>query len=517
MLFNSLEFLALYLPVTLVGFFLIGRRDRLAAAWWLALASVAFYAGWSWRYVPLLLGSIAFNFAAGQQIVRYRLAGRERAASIALALAIAADLALLSYYKYADFLIANWNAVTGASQPLLGILLPLGISFFTFTQIAFLVDSRRGIATEPRFSHYLLFVTYFPHLIAGPVLHHKEMMPQFEEPSTYRFSWHHFAVGTAIFLIGLFKKTVLADGIAEHVAPTFSAAHQGGSIHLLQAWGATMAYSMQLYFDFSGYSDMAIGLSRMFGIRLPLNFDSPYKARNISDFWRRWHMTLSRFLRDYLYISMGGNQRGKARRYLNLIITMFLGGLWHGAAWTFAIWGLLHGAYLVVHHAFQALRARLALPRGPAWLASAASVALTYAAVLVGWVFFRAESLDAALAIVAGMAGANGVVLPEALALRIPGLGELAASIGIGTELGGGREFVVLWAKLFLLHLIVFAMPNTQELMRRFAPALDFVARPRLPRLAVALTTRWAVLLALLGALGLLAMTRRSEFLYYQF
>lgn len=516
MLFNSVQFLALFLPITMLGFFWLGARSKAAAAWWLALASLVFYAGWSWRYVPLLLASVGFNFACGLLLARLR--DKPFAVKGVLASGVAANLLLLGYFKYADFFIANWNLIFHDRVDPLHLVLPLGISFFTFTQIAFLVDTSKGIATEPRFSHYLLFVTYFPHLIAGPVLHHKEMMPQFGSASTYRFSWSDVAVGTAIFAMGLFKKTVLADGIAPHVGGAFNAAARGDALHLLQAWGAVLAYTLQLYFDFSGYSDMAIGLSRMFGVKLPLNFDSPYKAHNISDFWRRWHMTLSRFLRDYLYVPLGGNRHGKVRRYLNLIITMVLGGLWHGAAWTFAVWGLLHGVYLAVNHAFQAIKPRLPRVIRRPWLAAAMSISLTYLVVVIGWVFFRAESLDAAWTLLAAMFGANGVALPDALLIRMPAFAQAVATAGgIRAELGGGTEFVILWSKILLLHVVVFALPNTQQIMARFTPALDFHAPAVRQRLVASMDLRWATAIGALGGLGLLAMTRHSEFLYYQF
>jgi len=516
MLFNSVQFLALFLPITMLGFFWLGARSKSAAAWWLALASLVFYAGWSWRYVPLLLASVAFNYGMGLLLARHR--ASPHATRLLLATGITANLLLLGYFKYADFFIANWNVAFDAHVDPLHLVLPLGISFFTFTQIAFLVDTGKGIAAEPRFSHYLLFVTYFPHLIAGPVLHHKEMMPQFASSSTYRFSWHDVAVGTAIFAIGLFKKTVLADGIAPHVAGPFGAAARGDALHLLQAWGAVLAYTLQLYFDFSGYSDMAIGLSRTFGVKLPLNFDSPYKSRNISDFWRRWHMTLSRFLRDYLYVPLGGNRHGSFRRHLNLIVTMVLGGLWHGASWSFAVWGLLHGAFLAVNHAFQALKPKLPRPIRSAWLAGVVSVALTYLVTVIGWVFFRAESLHAAWSLLKAMGGSNGIALPDALLIRAPAAVQTAAAaLGVRPELGGGTEFVMLWTKIVLLHVVIFALPNTQQVMARLEPALDFRAPARRQRLTTAFDWRWATAIGVLGGLGLLAMTRHSEFLYYQF
>lgn len=341
MLFNSYPFILLFLPTTLLGFFLLAKiKHRLAAAW-LAAASIFFYGWWNPAYVLLLLTSIGMNYAFGVRLARLHAAGRDEHAGHLLTVAVVADLLLLCYYKYADFFLTNLGKLAGTPLGLAEIALPLGISFFTFTQIAFLVDARRGEAKEYSLIHYCLFVTYFPHLIAGPILHHGEMMPQFRNDATYRVKWENLAVGLTLFLIGLYKKTVLADGIAEFVGPAFNAAAAGSSLTLLNAWVAALAYTFQIYFDFSGYSDMAIGLSRLFGIVLPLNFDSPYKATSIIDFWRRWHITLSRFLRDYLYVSLGGNRKGTTRRYLNLFLTMLLGGFWHGAGWTFMCWGAM--------------------------------------------------------------------------------------------------------------------------------------------------------------------------------
>ncbi len=322
MLFNSYSFLLAYLPVTLLGFFLVGRFGKAAGAAWLSACSLFFYAWWDYRYVILLLASICINYFIGGYIARRSATAHGRRA---LGIAVAGNLVLLGYYKYADFFLSSANAILGTNWPILGIILPIGISFFTFTQIAFLADAYAGKVTEYRFIYYVLFVTYFPHLIAGPVLHHKEMMPQFDEDCNYRPDAANFAVGLTIFAIGLAKKVLIADNLAIYAAPVFSPEATAPTFFI--AWGGILAYTFQLYFDFSGYSDMAIGLSRLFGVRLPLNFNSPYKARNIADFWRRWHMTLSRFLRDYLYIPLGGNRHGTFRRQINLMTTMVLGGL----------------------------------------------------------------------------------------------------------------------------------------------------------------------------------------------
>jgi len=513
MLFNSFSFLLLFLPVTAIVFFLLAGRSRELAAAWLGLASLFFYGWWSVAYIPLLLASIGFNYWAGWQIGHAEGTARKRW----MVFAVACDLALLAYFKYADFLIVTVNAVARTELPALEVILPIGISFYTFTQIAFLVDTYRGHVREYRFVHYLLFITYFPHLIAGPVLHHKEMMPQFAEPQTYRFSMRNLAVGLSIFTIGLAKKVLIADNLAPHASFLFD---QTASPSLLLAWGGVLAYAFQLYFDFSGYSDMAIGISRIFGIKLPLNFDSPYKSVNIIEFWRRWHMTLSRFLRDYLYIALGGNRNGTVRRYLNLMLTMTLGGLWHGASWNFVIWGALHGAYLMINHAWIALAAALRFPRQSKTFACFAG-ALTFAAVCAAWVFFRATDSARALDIVAGMAGIHGVGLPESLGTHLGGLRAVLEDAGVDFYLGGGTRFVQTFAWVTVAGFLAFLFPNTQQIMRRFEPALDYRPRadsePSVIKLDWTPGARWAGALGICFLFSLLSLTRPAEFLYFQF
>ena len=516
MLFNSPEFLFLFLPVVLVVFFRLARTSHRLAATWLTAGSLFFYGWWNPAYVGLLLASIAFNYMIGYNLARGHDIGSHRRRRL-LALGVVGDLALLGYYKYANFFVDSLGAALGTGWGVAEIVLPLGISFFTFTQIAFLVDSARGEAREFNFVHYGLFVTYFPHLIAGPILHHKEMMPQFALSSTYRFNVEFLAVGLTTFALGLFKKVVLADGIAPYAAPVFSAAASGGTLTLLHAWGGALAYTLQLYFDFSGYSDMAIGLSYMLGVRLPLNFNSPYKAVTIADFWRRWHMTLSRFLRDYLYVPLGGSRKGRGRRYVNLMATMLLGGLWHGAGWTFVMWGGLHGLYLVVHQVWRHIRRRLGhdLERSTA-PGRVLGLAVTFLAVVVGWVFFRAESFDGALNMLAGMTGMNGVSLPDAIGLRLGTTATWLGGVGVVFTPGGGRDFTMTWVWIVALLPIVFLAPNTQQIMSRYSPALP--TRDVVPtRLAWSTGRGWAVAMAVVAALGLLSLTRPSEFLYFQF
>ena len=515
MLFNSFNFLFLFLPLVAMGFFAIARRSHVWAAGWLAAASLIFYGWWSPEYIPLLLASIVSNYALGWRIGHSSGPVRKRW----LVLGLVANLALLAYFKYADFFLHSVNTITAAQWPLLGVILPVGISFFTFTQIAFLVDTYQGKVTEYRFAHYLLFVTYFPHLIAGPVLHHREMMPQFDDDATYRASAENFAVGLTIFAIGLAKKVLIADNLAPHAEFFFD---NNDTPSLLVAWGGVLAYAFQLYFDFSGYSDMAIGLSRLFGIRLPLNFHSPYKADSMIEFWRRWHMTLSRFLRDYLYIALGGNRHGPLRRYLNLGATMLLGGLWHGAGWNFVIWGALHGAYLMINHGWAALARKAGWSTaGAKW--KVAGVLLTFIAVCFAWVFFRATDLPRALTIIAGMLGAHGVALPDGVGNQLGSLKLLAERYGVTFYLGGGARFVQTYGWVALAFAIAMLAPNTQQIMHRFKPALDYdpqrdpdrTAKPG--KLLWRPNGAWALFLALITVLSMLSLTRPAEFLYFQF
>jgi len=519
MLFNSYGFLLLYLPLVLVGFFHLARYSHRFAAGWLVLSSLFFYGYWNPAYIGLLLGSVVCNYSFGLWIAKAGVRHDHAARKYLLVVAVIANLLLLGYYKYANFFLGNLDELAGAHLVLGQIILPLGISFFTFTQIAFLVDTYQGKVKEYNFIHYALFVTYFPHLIAGPILHHKEMMPQFGHAGTYRFSFENMAVGSAVFFIGLFKKLVLADGISVHVGPVFGAAATGIPLTFLEAWAGALCYGLQLYFDFSGYSDMAIGLSRMFGVVLPLNFHSPYKSVNIIDFWRRWHMTLSRFLRDYLYIPLGGNRNGVVRRYLNLMATMLLGGLWHGAGWTFVIWGGLHGTYLMINHGWHALRRALGqdptqpLPN-PARLFS---VLLTFLAVTVAWAFFRATDLDSALAMLRAMAGLNGFALPGMWLVKWGVLGHWLAHHGVVFDERNGlvNGGTINWILIMLLT--VWVAPNTQQIMKRYKPALDIPLDTPDTKLLWQPNWRWLAIHYVVAAWAISSLSKLSEFLYFRF
>jgi len=487
MLFNSLEFLFLYLPLVFVFFVLLGRVHRALAGAWLVAASIYFHGYFLPQYTYLLIFSILVNYGIGLAIGRF-----PRGARVMLTAGIVLNLSLLGYYKYGRFFVENANALAGTHVLLPKIALPLAISFYTFTQIAYLVDTYQGKVREQNLLHYALFVTYFPHLIAGPILHHKEMMPQFKDKETYRLHLDRIAAGTAIFVIGLAKKVLFADEMKQYVVPAFEAARMGTHLAFVPSWAAALAYTLQLYFDFSGYSDMAIGVSLLFNIHLPVNFNSPYKARNLADFWQRWHMTLSRFLRDYVYIPLGGNRKGPAKRYVNLMVTMFLGGLWHGAAWTFVVWGCLHGAGLAVSHAWTAFRARGTGAAGrPAGLLLP-SRALTFVFVVFGWVLFRSDSIASASVLYGGMLGRYGFGVPV-------------------WEPAVAREAFVIAG---LLAIAWFA-PNTLEIVRG-VPA--DTSKRRLWQWRP--TPAWGVAMSILFfalALTVALAEKRSDFIYFNF
>ena len=490
MLFNSYSFILFFLPLTLLGFFALGMRGlhRTAIVWVIA-ASICYYGWWNPPYLLLLVGSVLFNFAIGTALTRSaRRGGVHRAI---LVVGVAANLGTLAYFKYANFFIENLNHLTGTDIQFQSIALPLAISFFTFQQIAFLVDTWRGETGEYRFLHYAMFVTFFPQLIAGPIVHHREIMPQLARKNWLRPVYANLSVGITIFVIGLAKKVLLADSAALYATPVFEAADTGLTVGFVDAWSAALAYSFQLYFDFSGYSDMAVGLARMFGVRLPVNFNSPYKAPNIIEFWRRWHITLSRFLRNYLYIPLGGNRHGRMERYRNLMITMLLGGLWHGASWTFVAWGLLHGAYLCVNHAWRHFRTRVLghdLTRSSA-AGRVAAGTITFLAVVIAWVLFRAETFGGALSLVRSMFGLNGF---QGASINVIGLFQ--------------------WGFLCLLVAITWFVPNSQELV-----GITRVQSTRHKRLLWSPSVSWALGISVLSIACLMSLAEVREFLYYNF
>lgn len=528
MLFNSFEFIFLFLPLSVVFFFLLARGNSAnhykKAIVWLTAVSFFFYGWWNPANLTLLIFSIVFNYSVGS-VLHQNLAPRI-SRKLVLTLAIAVNLALITYYKYANFLADGVNQVIGTHFQLQPIVLPLAISFFTFVQITYLVNAYRGETKEDNFLNYCLFVTFFPHLIAGPIVHHKDLMPQFANKSIYKFNPQYLAVGLTIFFMGLFKKVIFADRIAVYATPVFHAASQGVPLTWFEAWVGVLAYSLQLYFDFSGYSDMAIGAAYLFGIKLPLNFNSPYKAVNIIDFWRRWHITLSHFLRDYLYIPLGGNRKGQVQRYINLMITMLLGGLWHGAGWSFIAWGGLHGIYLVINHQWHAFLRHLGHdPNKSHGLAQGLGCLVTFLAVIVAWVFFRAENTKTATAILGSMFGANGIALPAGLETKLAFLKAFGIQF---TGLKNATDLPIVYAAcgIALLLLIAWFTPNTQQWLGKYNPITIRQSeekgilswRDRLwHKLQWQPNQFWAVTGAILAVASLLSLTRVSEFLYFQF
>ena len=500
MLFNSLIFLLAFAPVTFGVFFALGRFNAgpRAITLWLALTSLVFYAWWLPKHTLILLASIVLNYLVGRWIVRAGPAGSAPARRV-LTLAVVLNLAALVYYKYAGFFVSTATTLLGQDWEVPAIVLPLGISFFTFTQLAYLVDTYQGKVKESDFWRYLLFVTYFPHLVAGPVIHHKDVMPQFAHAGVARWCSANVAAGAAIFMLGLFKKVFIADSLVPYVTPVFDG---GGAPQLLHAWGGALAYSFQLYFDFSGYSDMAIGLSLALNVRLPYNFNSPYKAQSIADFWKRWHISLSTFLRDYLYIPLGGNRCGPLRRYANLLLTMLIGGMWHGAGWTFIVWGGLHGVYLVINHAWQHVRGQLSAPVGAA--ERAAAWLLTFLAVVVAWVFFRAHDFGSAWAVIAGMAGLHGV-------------GGFTLNLADAQTL----DYLPLFPALAALLAAVVALPNSQQLVSRW---LLQEPQPRTAPTGGSGAVAWrnpplwvAIAWGIVAAVGLMHVSQPTQFLYFNF
>ena len=499
MLFNSASFIFVFLPLTLAAFAVaVSRRSPPMAVAVLVVASYVFYGWWEPALLLLLGASTAFNYIIGRMIGDA--VSRQQTALVKLLLSagIGGDLALLAYYKYAEFLIGNLNALTGLTNAAPTIALPIGISFYTFTQIAFLADAAKGDITfsagrsRVRLFDYALFVSYFPHLVAGPIIHHSATIRQFHRMAANGWDTRAIAVGFSILAIGLFKKIALADNIAPFADLAFAHAATA-PLPMLDSWTGAIAYALQIYFDFSGYSDMAIGLSLLFGVRLPVNFASPYKATSIIEFWSRWHISLSAFLRDYLYIPLGGNRKGAVRRYTNLMLTMVLGGLWHGAGWTFVVWGGLHGLYLITNHAWRSAFGPPSIDptTGVLWFKRTG----VFLAVTVAWVFFRADSMEVASNMFQGMSGARGFAERS---------GDYTASLG--------------WVAICLG--IVWALPNTFQIFARFNPSLPLP--PRLASAPVALlawrmNAPYAIALGGLLASCILGVSRFSPFLYFRF
>ncbi len=486
MLFNSQEYLFLFLPVTLFVYFLLNRwlRSELASKAWLIGASLFFYSWHEPRYGLLLVGSVLLNFSVGTILNSYR-PRQTTTRRIVLALGIAANIALLGYFKYADFIIMNVNLLFHTQIALRTLALPLGLSFFTFIQISYLVDSYRNPIKGYDLLTYGLFGSFFPYLLAGPIVHHAEIIPQLKKVAKQVVNYRNLSVGLYLLSIGLFKKVVVADRFADWASEGFAAA---APLNFLYAWVTSLCYTLQIYFDFSGYTDMALGCALMFNIRLPINFNSPYKALDIQDFWRRWHVTLGRFLREYIYIPLGGSRVGESRVYLNLMVTFLICGIWHGAGWTFVFWGVLHGAALVVCRAWKKMGGRL--PVFVAWL-------LTFIFVNMAWVFFRAGSWNEALKVLSAMCGLNGVSLPEEWGHALNFLQGRHLQFMSWKEIMLGSRDACIWIPLGLAACLF--LKNSNQMAESFKPG-------------------WKSLLVVAaGAYAALHLFKMNEFLYFNF
>lgn len=490
MLFNSYEFIFLFLPVSLAAYYLLNRmRLTIAANAWLLFVSLFFYSWWNINYLPLILGSILFNYTIGgllsdSDTLRKQVVSKKTI----FALGLTANILFLCYFKYMDFFIGTINTLAGSNLPLLHIILPLGISFFTITQIAFLVDAYEGLVTEKNFLSYALFVTFFPHLLAGPILHHKDMMPQFSAIRNKVLNYRNLSLGLFIFFVGLFKKVVIADELSTTVKLGFDVAT---TLNFFEAWIASLSYTLQLYFDFSGYSDMAIGVGLMFNIVLPRNFDSPYKAINVVDFWRRWHISLSDFITTYLYTPiLRSFSRVTFRNSLVAIfIAMLISGFWHGAGWTFIMWGGMHGGALVTNHVWK--KRKVKMPRWLGWV-------LTFNFVNLSFVFFRAKGSHDAAKVFTGMFGLNGFLPPDLLNnLNLSAVFQSKFGRTLLAGIGGRNE--TYWGLIICL-VFVLVLNNSNELTDKFQP-----------------TWKTFALLVTIAFYTLLNMGKVSEFLYFQF
>ncbi len=486
MLFNSYEFIFFFLPITFfIYFYLNKKRLTELSKGFLVFASLFFYSWWNIAYLPLILASLLFNYIIGKQLSRYEKKKRCCSKKVLLSIGIVFNLGLLGYFKYSDFFITNFNVMFGTEVPLLHLLLPLAISFYTFQQIAYLVDSYRSETKEYDFLNYAIFVTFFPQLIAGPIVHHAEMMPQFANVRNKIKNYHNIALGLFIFSMGLFKKVVIADSFAVWATKGFDVTEK---LDMVQAWITSLSYTFQLYFDFSGYTDMAIGIALLFNIKLPINFNSPYKATSIQDFWRRWHMTLSRFLKDYVYIPLGGNRKGETRTYINLFATFLLGGIWHGAGWTFVLWGALHGIALMIHRFWQKLGFKM--HNLLAWF-------ITFNFLNITWVFFRAKEFDDALKVLHGMFFGT-LVLPTPLESKLSFLKQWGVAFGGGWLEEVKRDpKIAIW--LILGFLLVLTFKNSMQIRDRFRPSLSYMVA------------------TILLFLTIFMLYRKSEFIYFNF
>jgi alginate O-acetyltransferase complex protein AlgI len=541
-LFNSYEFIFFFLPVTAGVFYFFGRFvSKTLAIRWLILASLLFYAWWRPLNVLLITPSILINFGLARLLLQLLQRDKRGLVKATLIVGIAFNVAFLGYFKYANFFVGAVDDALGTNYVLDRIILPLGISFITFQKIAFLVDVAAKRVVSFTLQDYCLFVLFFPQLIAGPIVHYREVMPQFQRAAC-RYDKDNVAVGITLFFAGLFKKTFLADGIAPMVTAIYGQSTAGHSISFLYGWMAAIGFTLQIYFDFSGYSDMAIGIARLFGVRLPPNFNSPLRATSIIDFWLRWHMTLTRFLTAYLYnpLSLWLTRRRLARGLagfggrnttigafvtllmLPTIFTMCVSGLWHGAGYAFIFWGFLHGVFLTINHLWH-LFARRRWPDRQRYQRVMAPIGflITFLCVVTAMVFFKSPTMASAWNIVQGMAGLHGIAIPPNAFQRLGPLAGWIRDVGVGLGVGDDK-FLKLWKWILALSALAFCAPNSLQILARYEPALGveqataYNIGPKL-RLNWKTSFGWAAAVAVIAGVGVLHTGGVSEFLYWQF
>lgn len=492
MLFNSIEYIFVFVPIVFSGYFFLNKRKYTTLSrWWLLCASLFFYGWWNISYIPLIIISVVFNFIITQEMNKIRIHGNRIFSLVhLLQIGLLFNIGFLAYFKYWNFFLENLNLIMGTQFNLPNIILPLAISFYTLQQIAFIIDSYEGLVEEKKFINYALFVTFFPQLIAGPIVHHREVMPQFENAKNKLLNFKNINMGLFIFSIGLFKKVVLADTFEQWVTPGFD---QSNNLTFFEAWATSLSYTFQIYFDFSGYTDMAIGAALLFNIKLPQNFNSPYVATNIMDFWKRWHITLTNFITTYIYTPF-------LRLFSHITFTALMiatlgsflvSGLWHGASWTFILWGLMHGLGLVAYHSWKKF-VKIKLNRYISWF-------LTFNFINLTFVVFRANNVSDIIKVYEGMLGFNGIILPLRLNSNLASL----STFGVKFEafwlgsINGSNFTIVLLA---LGAMICFFTSNA-------AHSLSFF-KSNLKTAAITISSL---------SLGILSLNKISEFLYFNF
>jgi D-alanyl-lipoteichoic acid acyltransferase DltB (MBOAT superfamily) len=490
MIFNSYYFILIFLPLVAVIYFSVNKYiSAKSAHFFLLLSSLFFMCLWNIYFTLILLLSVLFNYSCGSAMSNSDEGFSSKRKKIIFLIAVTGNILLLGFFKYTNFLLGSINSLFLTNLHTLNLLIPIGISFYTFMQLAWITDVYRYGGFRYNFISYCFYVTFFPYVISGPIAYHKEIIPQFESDKTSGFNIENLCRGLFIFSIGLLKKTVIADSLAIIADGGFGAPVALG---FTEAWLTSLSFTMQLYFDFSGYTDMAIGVALIFNIKIPANFNSPYKSLDIREFWRRWHITLSRFMRDYIYISLGGNRSGEIKTLINLMMTFLIGGLWHGAAWTFVFWGFLHGSALVIHRLW--LKTGFHLNKFLAWF-------MTFNFVNAAWVFFRAKNFDDALNILKSMTGLNGIVMPSNLENNplLQKLTFVGISFGEQTAHLPDKGAFVYYLCIIMLPFVLMTR-NSNDLLLEFQP-----------------NRKNALAVSLMMIICLLLLNQTKSFVYFNF